>query len=337
MIVVLEKTVNDKQLENIIKHLEDFGFAVHKSAGEERMILGAIGVQPNFDTRKIKILDGVEEVYRITESFKLASRSFKQDNTIIKIKDVVIGGNEVSVIAGPCSVESEEQIMTIAELIKNSGVKILRGGAFKPRSSPYSFQGLGEEGLKLLRKAGDEFGLLVITEVLENSMLDLVYKYTDIFQVGARNMQNYSLLKELGSAKKPVMLKRGLSATVEDWLMSAEYILSNGNPEVFLCERGIRTFETYTRNTFDISAIPVVHKRSHLPVFGDPSHATGLRDKVIPMARAAVAAGADGLMVEVHHDPEKALSDGPQALLPEQFSEMMKQIRLIANVIGRTM
>ncbi|MBE0550993.1 MAG: 3-deoxy-7-phosphoheptulonate synthase [Ignavibacterium sp.] len=337
MIVVLEKTVNDKQLENIIKHLEDFGFAIHKSTGEERMILGAIGVQPNFDTRKIKILDGVEEVYRITEPFKLASRSFKKEDSIIKIKDVVIGGNEVSVIAGPCSVESEEQIMTIAELIKKSGVKILRGGAFKPRSSPYSFQGLGEEGLKLLRKAGDTYGLLVITEILENSMIDLVYKYTDIFQVGARNMQNYSLLKELGSAKKPVMLKRGLSATVEDWLMSAEYILSNGNPNVFLCERGIRTFETYTRNTFDISAIPVVHKRSHLPVFADPSHATGLRDKVIPMARAAVAAGADGLMVEVHHDPEKALSDGPQALLPNQFEEMMTQVRLIANVIGRTM
>jgi 3-deoxy-7-phosphoheptulonate synthase len=337
VIVVLEKNVNDKQLENIIKHLEDFGFAIHKSAGEERMILGAIGVQPNFDTRKIKILDGVEEVYRITEPFKLASRSFKKDDTIIKIKNVVIGGNEVSVIAGPCSVESEEQIMIIAELVNKSGVKILRGGAFKPRSSPYSFQGLGEEGLRLLRKAADEFGLLVITEVLENSMIDLVYKYTDIFQVGARNMQNYSLLKELGSAKKPVMLKRGLSATVEDWLMSAEYILSNGNPEVFLCERGIRTFETYTRNTFDISAIPVVHKRSHLPVFADPSHATGLRDKVIPMARAAVAAGADGLMVEVHHDPEKALSDGPQALLPHQFEEMMQQIRLIASVIGRTM
>jgi len=337
VIVVLEKTVNDKQLENIIKHLEDFGFAIHKSTGEERMILGAIGVQPNFDTRKIKILDGVEEVYRITEPFKLASRSFKKDDTIIKIKNVVIGGNEVSVIAGPCSVESEEQIMIIAELVNKSGVKILRGGAFKPRSSPYSFQGLGEEGLRLLRKAADEFGLLVITEVLENSMIDLVYKYTDIFQVGARNMQNYSLLKELGSAKKPVMLKRGLSATVEDWLMSAEYILSNGNPEVFLCERGIRTFETYTRNTFDISAIPVVHKRSHLPVFADPSHATGLRDKVIPMARAAVAAGADGLMVEVHHDPEKALSDGPQALLPHQFEEMMQQIRLIASVIGRTM
>lgn len=335
MIVVLEKNVTDVQLNNIIRHLEDFGFAIHKSTGEERMILGAIGVQPNFDIRKIKILDGVEEVYRITEPFKLASRSFKPDNTVFKVKDVEIGGNEISVIAGPCSVESEDQIFTIAEIVKKSGVKILRGGAFKPRSSPYSFQGLGEEGLKLLRKAADDFGLLVITEVLENSMIDLVYKYTDIFQVGARNMQNYSLLKELGSAKKPVMLKRGLSATVEDWLMSAEYILSNGNPEVFLCERGIRTFETYTRNTFDISAIPVVHKRSHLPVFADPSHATGLRDKVIPMARAAVAAGADGLMVEVHHDPEKALSDGPQALLPDQFADMMNQIRLIAQVIGR--
>ncbi len=337
MIVVLEKNITEKQLNNIIKHLEDFGFAIHKSAGEEKVIIGAIGVQPNFDTRKVKILEGVEEVYRITDPFKLASRSFKKDDTIFKIKDVEIGGNEVSVIAGPCSVESEEQIMIIAELVKKSGVKILRGGAFKPRSSPYSFQGLGEEGLRLLRKAGDTFGLLVVTEVLENSMIDLIYKYTDIFQVGARNMQNYSLLKELGSSKKPVMLKRGLSATVEDWLMSAEYILSNGNPDVFLCERGIRTFETYTRNTFDISAIPVVHKRSHLPVFADPSHATGLRDKVIPMALAAVAAGADGLMIEVHHDPDKALSDGPQALLPDQFEEMMTQIRMIAKVIGRTL
>jgi 3-deoxy-7-phosphoheptulonate synthase len=337
VIVVLEKNVTEGQLKNVIQHLEDSGFTVHKSAGEERTILGAIGVQPNFDVRKIKILEGVEEVYRITDPFKMASRSFKNENTIIKFKDFEIGSNEVIVIAGPCSVESEKQIMTIAGIVKKSGAKILRGGAFKPRSSPYSFQGLGEEGLKLLRKAADEFGLLVITEVLENSKIDLIYKYADIFQVGARNMQNYSLLKDLGSAKKPVMLKRGLSATVEDWLMSAEYILSNGNPDVFLCERGIRTFETYTRNTFDISAIPVVHKRSHLPVFGDPSHATGLRDKVIPMARAAVAAGADGLMVEVHHDPEKALSDGPQALLPEQFADMMKQVKSIAQVIGRTM
>lgn len=335
MIVVLEKGIPDQHLESVIKHLEDYGFVVHKSVGEERIILGAIGVQPNFDTRKIKILDGVEDVFRITEPFKLAGRSFKRENTVFKVKDIEIGGNEINVIAGPCSVESEEQIFTIAQIVHQSGVRILRGGAFKPRSSPYAFQGLGEEGLKLIRKAADQFGMLVITEVLENSMIDLVYKYTDIFQVGARNMQNYSLLKELGSAKKPIMLKRGLSATVEDWLMSAEYILANGNPDVLLCERGIRTFETYTRNTFDISAIPVVHKRSHLPVFADPSHATGLRDKVLPMARAAVAAGADGIMVEVHHDPEKALSDGPQALLPDQFADMMKQIRLIAEVIGR--
>jgi 3-deoxy-7-phosphoheptulonate synthase len=337
LIVVLEKNIKDDQLKNIIEHLEDSGFKIHQSSGEERTILGAIGVQPNFDIRKIKILEGVEEVYRITEPFKMASRSFKPKDTVIKVGDIEVGSNEVIVIAGPCSVESEEQVMTIAEIVKKGGAKILRGGAFKPRSSPYSFQGLGEDGLKFLRKAADDNGLLVITEVLENSMIDLVYKYTDIFQVGARNMQNYSLLKELGSAKKPVMLKRGLSATVEDWLMSAEYILSNGNPNVFLCERGIRTFETYTRNTFDISAIPVVHKRSHLPVFADPSHATGLRDKVIPMARAAVAAGADGLMIEVHHDPDKALSDGPQALLPGQFQEMMKQVKSIANVIGRMM
>lgn len=337
MIVVLEKKITEDQLKSVVQHLEDSGFTIHKSEGKERTILGAIGVQPNFDVRKIKILDGVEEVYRITDPFKLASRSFKQENTVFKIKDVEIGSNEVIVIAGPCSVETEEQIMKIAGIVKGAGAKILRGGAFKPRSSPYSFQGLGEDGLKYLRKAADEFGLLVITEVLESSMIDLIYKYTDIFQVGARNMQNYSLLKELGSAKKPVMLKRGLSATVEDLLMSAEYILSDGNPNVFLCERGIRTFETYTRNTFDISAIPVVHKRSHLPIFADPSHATGLRDKVIPMARAAVAAGADGLMIEVHHDPDKALSDGPQALLPYQFEDMMKQVKLIANVIGRTM
>jgi 3-deoxy-7-phosphoheptulonate synthase len=336
VIVVLEKGIANSNLDNVIKHLEDYGFVVHKSVGEERIILGAIGVQPNFDTRKIKILDGVEDVFRITEPFKLAGRSFKRENTVFKVKDVDIGGNEINVIAGPCSIESEEQIFTIAQIVHQSGVRILRGGAFKPRSSPYAFQGLGEEGLKLIRKAADQFGMLVITEVLENSMIDLVYKYTDIFQVGARNMQNYSLLKELGSAKKPIMLKRGLSATVEDWLMSAEYILANGNPDVFLCERGIRTFETYTRNTFDISAIPVVHKRSHLPVFADPSHATGLRDKVLPMARAAVAAGADGIMVEVHHDPEKALSDGPQALLPDQFADMMRQIKLIAEVIGRS-
>jgi 3-deoxy-7-phosphoheptulonate synthase len=337
VVVVLEKNVSQEQLENIIKHLEDYHFSVHKSTGEEQIVLGAIGVQPNFDIRKIKILDGVAEVYRITEPFKLASRSFKKEDTEIKIKDVVIGGKEVVMMAGPCSVENEDQIFAIAEIVSKAGAKILRGGAFKPRTSPYSFQGLGEEGLKLMRNAADKFGLLIITEVMESNNIDLVEKYADIFQVGARNMQNFPLLRDLGKTTKPIMLKRGLSATVEDLLMSAEYILSNGNKEVMLCERGIRTFETYTRNTFDLSAIPVIHKRSHLPIIADPSHATGLRDKVLPMARAAVAAGADGLMVEVHNDPDKALSDGPQALLPDQFAELMIQVKAIADVIGRKM
>jgi 3-deoxy-7-phosphoheptulonate synthase len=337
LVVVLEKNISDKQLENVIKHLEEFGFAVHKSTGVETTVLGAIGVQPDFDIRNIKILEGVAEVYRITEPFKLASRSFQKDNTEIKIGGVTIGGNDVIMMAGPCSVENEKQIFTIAEIVAKAGAKILRGGAFKPRTSPYSFQGMGEDGLKLLRKAADKFNLLVITEVMETNQISLIERYTDIFQIGARNMQNFSLLRDLGRTNKPIMLKRGLAATVEDLLMSAEYILSNGNKQVMLCERGIRTFETYTRNTFDLSAIPVVHKRSHLPVIADPSHATGLRDKVLPMARAAVAAGADGLMVEVHNEPEKALSDGPQALLPDQFFELMKQVKLIAEVIGRKM
>ncbi|MDR3625430.1 MAG: 3-deoxy-7-phosphoheptulonate synthase [Ignavibacteriaceae bacterium] len=337
MVVVLEKNISDKLIENVIKHLEDFGFAVHKSTGVEQIILGAIGVKPDFDTRKVKILDGVAEVYRITEPYKLASRTFQKNDTVIKIKDISIGANEVVMMAGPCSIENEDQIFTIAEIVAKSGAKILRGGAFKPRTSPYAFQGLGEEGLKLIRKAADKYNLLVITEVMESNQIELIQEYTDIFQVGARNMQNFSLLRDLGKITKPIMLKRGLSATVEDWLMSAEYILSSGNREVMLCERGIRTFETSTRNTFDLSAIPVVHKRSHLPVIADPSHATGLRDKVLPMARAAVAAGADGLMVEVHNDPEKALSDGPQALLPDQYLELMNQVKLIAGVIGRTM
>lgn len=337
MVIVLDKNVTDEQYENVVKHLEDFGFAVHKSTGVQQIVLGAIGVKPDFDIRKVKILEGVAEVYRITEPFKLASRTFKKEDTVISIGDLKIGGNEVIMIAGPCSVEGEEQIFKLAEIVSKAGAKILRGGAFKPRTSPYSFQGMGEEGLKLMRKAADTFNLLIITEVMENAQIPLISEYTDIFQIGARNMQNFPLLNELGKTTKPVMLKRGLAATVEDWLMSAEYILSNGNTDLMLCERGIRTFETYTRNTFDLSAIPVVHKRSHLPVIADPSHATGLRDKVLPMARAAVAAGADGLMVEVHHDPEHALSDGPQALLPEQFTELMEQVKLIAQVIGRKM
>ncbi len=335
MIIVLEKRISDDKLEEVIKRLEDYGFTIHRSTGEERIVLGAIGIQPNFDIRKIRILDGVSAVYRITEPFRLASRDYQKENSLIKIGDLSLGSDEIIIIAGPCAVESEEQIMTIAGIIKNSGAKILRGGAFKPRTSPYSFQGLGEEGLKYLRQAGDEFGLAVITEVMEPAQIDLVAKYTDIFQLGARNMQNFPLLRELGKTSKPVMIKRGMSATIDEWLMSAEYILASGNREVMLCERGIRTFETSTRNTFDISAIPVIHKQSHLPVIADPSHATGIRDKVIPMARAAVAAGADGLMIEVHNDPAKALSDGPQALLPVQFSELMDQVKKIAEVIGR--
>lgn len=335
MVVVLERNATQQQIENIINKIEQLGFSVSRSTGEEHIVLGCIGVKPNVDIRYIKMLDGVADVHRVTDPFKLTSRNYKSENTIIKIKDVRIGGEEIPVIAGPCSIENREQIFTIAEIVAKGGAKILRGGAFKPRSSPYSFQGLGAEGLKLMREAADKNNLLVITEVIEPSQINLVAKYTDIFQIGSRNMQNYPLLIEVGKTDKPIMLKRGMAATVDDWLMSAEYILSNGNINVMLCERGIRTFETYTRNTFDLSAIPVVHKRSHLPVAADPSHATGIRDKVTPMARAAIAAGADALMVEVHHDPENALSDGPQALLPDQFLEMMKQVRLIAEVIGR--
>ena len=337
MVVILANNATQEQVENVVKHLEGFGFRVHKSVGAERTIIGAIGVQPNFDTRNISILDGVEEVYRVTTPFKLASRSFQEKNTLIRIKDVELGGNEVVLIAGPCSIESEEQIFKMAEVVSKSGGKILRGGAFKPRTSPYSFQGLGEDGLKMMRAAADKFNLLVISEVMQISHIELMEPYTDIFQVGARNMQNFALIKELGSVNKPVMLKRGIASTIEEWLMSAEYILSGGNKDVFLCERGIRTFETYTRNTFDLSAIPVVHKRSHLPIVADPSHATGLRDQVPPMARAAVAAGADGLMIEIHDDPERALSDGPQALTPDVYIKLIQELKLIAQAIGRTL
>ncbi|MCL6099191.1 MAG: 3-deoxy-7-phosphoheptulonate synthase [Bacteroidetes bacterium] len=335
MVIILEKNASQEQVNNIIKHLEDYGFQIHQSTGVERTIIGAIGVKPDFDTRKVRILEGVAEVYRITTPYKLANRSFHAENTIIKIKDVEIGGNKIAMIAGPCSVENEDQIFRLAKSVAKSGARILRGGAFKPRTSPYSFQGLGEEGLKLLRSAADENNLLVITEVMQIDHIELIDKYTDIFQLGARNMQNFSLLKELGKVDKPVMIKRGQAATIEEWLMSAEYVLSGGNKNVFLCERGIRTFENYTRNTFDLSAIPVVHKKSHLPIIADPSHATGLRDQVPPMARAAVAAGADGLMIEIHDDPENALSDGPQALLPDSFQKLTEELRLIAKAIGR--
>lgn len=335
MVVVTEPGATEKQIEDIIKALNEHGFDVHRSTGVQQTVLGAIGVKPDFDHRQIEVLPGVAEVVRITEPYKLASRVFKREGSVFDIDGMKIGGNDVVVMAGPCAVENEDQIFAIAKSVSASGAKILRGGAFKPRTSPYSFQGLGEEGLRLIRKAADEFKLKVITEVMDKSQIGLVEEYADILQVGARNMQNFTFLKELGKANKPVMLKRGLAATIEEWLMSSEYILSGGNQRVILCERGIRTFETATRNTLDIGAIPVIKKKSHLPIIADPSHAIGIRDKVIPMARACVAAGADGIMVEVHNDPDHAKSDGAQSLFPDQFSQMMKEVRLIAEAIGR--
>jgi len=335
VVVILKNNATEVQIDDVKKHLQDYGFQVHESRGEVKTIIGAIGVKPGFDVRKIKILDGVSDVYRVTVPFKMASRNFKEENTVIKIGDVEIGTNEIILMAGPCAVESEDQIFRLAKVVAESGSKILRGGAFKPRSSPYSFQGMGEEGLKFMRAAADEYGLLVVTEVMQIHQIELIEKYTDIFQLGARNMQNFGLLKELGKTSTPVLLKRGLAATIEEWLMSAEYILANGNSEVMLCERGIRTFEPYTRNTFDISAIPVVHERSHLPVVADPSHATGYRKQVAPMARAAVAAGADSLIIEIHDKPEEAMSDGPQALLPADYLSLVQELKIIANAIGR--
>jgi 3-deoxy-7-phosphoheptulonate synthase len=332
---MMEKEATESQIQHVIDFLGEKGLSVHRSNGKEHTVLGVIGDVNKIDVRDLQVLPGVADAYRISVPYKFTSREFRHEDTVIEIGDVKIGGDEVIVFAGPCSVESEEQTMIIAERVAQAGAKVLRGGAFKPRTSPYSFQGLGEEGLKILRKAADRFGLLVVTEVMDKDQIELVSEYADILQVGARNMQNFTFIRALGKATKPVFLKRGIAATIQEWLMSAEYILSGGNENVILCERGIRTFETYTRNTLDLSAIPVVKKLSHLPVFADPSHGTGLRNKVIPMARAAIAAGADGIMIEVHHDPEHALSDGAQSLYPNQFDELMDQIRVIAKVVGR--
>ncbi len=295
-----------------------------------------MGGRDDFDLAAFEVMEGVKEAHRIVSPYKLASRSFRPDGTVVKIGGVEIGGERVVVMAGPCSVESREQIERCAEIVANAGAQVIRGGAFKPRSSPYSFQGMGEVGLALIRAAADRYGLLVVSEVMEIAQIPLLAKYADILQVGARNMQNFNLLRELGMQRKPVLLKRGIAATIEELLLSAEYVLAGGNYNVILCERGIRTFETYTRNTMDISAIPVVKKLSHLPMIADPSHGTGRRDKVAPMARAAVAAGADGLLIEVHPDPDHALSDGAQSLRPEQFNELMGQLRMIAPAVGRT-
>jgi 3-deoxy-7-phosphoheptulonate synthase len=335
MVVVMEERASEAQIEQVVARLVEMGMDVHRSTGVTRTVLGAVG-QGRPDKALIELLDGVHEVLRITEPYKLASKTFKSESTIVSVGDVRIGGDEVIVMAGPCSAESEPQVRAAAAAVKRAGAKIFRGGAFKPRSSPYSFQGLGEEGLRLLRDAADAENLKLITEVMDLSQIEVIDKYTDIFQLGARNMQNFTLLRELGHARKPVLIKRGISATIEEWLLSAEYVLSGGNNDVILCERGIRTFETATRNTFDISAIPVVKKLSHLPIVADPSHGAGRRDMVTPMARAAVAAGADGLIIEVHCDPDHALSDGAQSMYPAQFDRLMAELRIIAPAIGRS-
>jgi 3-deoxy-7-phosphoheptulonate synthase len=336
MIVAMQEGADEQLIQQVIEHLVKIGFEVHRSTGAKMTVLGAVGAGLDFDIRNVELLPGVQEVHRISSPYKLAGRSFRPEGTIVKLANGIdVGGNEIIVMAGPCSVETREQIFSTAESIAKAGAKVLRGGAFKPRSSPYSFQGHGEDALKLLKEAGEKFNLLVISEVMEISQIPLMLPYVDILQIGARNMQNFNLLRELGKVRKPVLLKRGIAATFEELLLSAEYVMSGGNYDVILCERGIRTFETYTRNTMDISAIPIIHKLSHLPMTADPSHGTGRRDKVAPMARASVAAGADALLIEVHCDPNKAWSDGAQSLFPEQFARLMDELRMIAPAVGR--
>ena len=336
MLVVMQEGAEESQIQNVIDRLVAMGFIVHRSSGVMHTVLGGVGPVGDVDPIEFEVMEGVKECHRIVSPYKLASKHFKPGGTVVKVGDVEIGGSKVIVMAGPCSVETRDQIEQIAENVARDGAKVIRGGAFKPRSSPYSFQGLGEEGLRMMREAADRNKLLVVSEVMDQTQIPLLTEYADILQVGARNMQNYNLLRQLGEVRKPVLLKRGISATIEELLLSAEYILSGGNYDVILCERGIRTFEVSTRNTMDISAIPVVKSLSHLPIIADPSHGTGRRDKVIPMARAAVAAGADGLIVEVHHDPDRALSDGAQSLRTQQFTELMDQLRIIAPAVGRS-
>ena len=336
MVVVMQSEASEEQIQTVIDRLVSLGFDIHRSTGASHTVLGAVGVRPDFDAREFELLAGVREVVRITQPYKLASRAFQPAGTVVEFANGVhIGGPEVIVAAGPCAVESQEQIGAIAAEVAKNGARLLRGGAFKPRTSPYSFQGLGEQGLRWLREAADKNGLLAVSEIMDASQMTMMLPYVDMLQVGARNMQNYHLLRVLGAAGKPVLLKRGMFATLEELLLSAEYIMSSGNHKVILCERGIRTFETSTRNTLDIAAIPVIKKLSHLPILADPSHGTGRRDKVPPMTLAAVAAGADGLLLEVHNDPEKALSDGAQSLFFDQFEKLMVQLRALAPVVGR--
>jgi 3-deoxy-7-phosphoheptulonate synthase len=336
MLVVMQEGAPESAVQRVIDRLVTMGFTVHRSTGVAHTVLGGVGPLDNFDPAEFEVMEGVKECHRIVSPYKLANKRFRPHGTEITVGKVKMGGPEVVIMAGPCSVESAEQIEITAELVAKAGAKVIRGGAFKPRSSPYSFQGLGESGLKMMREAADRHGLLVVSEVMDRSQIQLLADYADILQVGARNMQNFHLLRELGQVRKPILMKRGIAATIEEVLLSAEYIMTGGNYDVILCERGIRTFETATRNTMDISAIPVLKHLTHLPVWADPSHGVGKRNFVPAMARAAVAAGADGLIIEVHHDPEHALSDGAQSLYPEQFAELMPQLRVIASAVGRS-
>jgi 3-deoxy-7-phosphoheptulonate synthase len=335
VLVLLQKGLPEPTVSDLMGWLRMAGLTVHRTDHDGQVRIAALGEVGTVDWDVVRKIPGVASAAKIQVPFKLASRAFQPHDTLITVGRCTIGGEQLALMAGPCSVESETQAFAIAEAVAKSGATILRGGAFKPRTSPYSFQGLGEAGLRILRRAADAHDLAVVSEVMDTQQVELVARYADILQIGARNMQNFSLLREVGHAQKPVLLKRGLACTIEEWLMSAEHVLSHGNAQVILCERGIRTFETYTRNTLDLNAIPVVKELSHLPVIVDPSHGTGIRNKVAPMGRAAIAAGADGVIVEVHHDPDHALSDGAQSLYPAQFDELVTQIRTIAEAIGR--
>jgi 3-deoxy-7-phosphoheptulonate synthase len=337
MIVVMETTANKAQIRAVVERVEEIGLAAHLSEGEERTIIGVVGRLPPTLDEMLEVYGGVERVVRVSSKLKLSNWDFHPRKTIIKLLDFEIGGDEITIIAGPCSVESEEQTMSAARAVKAAGAKLLRGGAFKPRTSPYEFRGLGTKGLEILAQAREETGLAIITEVMTPADVEQVYEYTDVFQIGARNSQNYYLLEEVGKAGKPVMLKRGMSMLIEEWLLAAEYILSQGNHDVILCERGIRTYEKETRNTLDIAAVPVAQRMSHLPVFVDPSHAAGKRPYVAALALAAVAAGADGLMIEVHPNPDYALSDGMQSLNFNEFSELMPRIAAVAAAVGKSL
>ncbi|MGO9126736.1 MAG: 3-deoxy-7-phosphoheptulonate synthase [Terriglobales bacterium] len=337
MLVVMQAHATEEQVRAVCEKIESLGYRAHSIPGAERTAIGITGNQGEVQAGTLEELAGVQEVIRVTKPYKLVSRDIKEDNTVIRFpgSDATIGGTALAIIAGPCAIENREQAFAIAERVQRAGAQFFRGGAYKPRTSPYSFQGLGEDGLRIMAEVREQFGMKIVTEAVDNESLDLVEEYADIVQIGARNMQNFSLLKRAGRSRKPVLLKRGLSATLEEFLMAAEYVMSEGNYSVILCERGVRTFADHTRNTLDLSVVPAVQRLSHLPIVVDPSHGTGKRNKVTPLSRAAVAVGADGLIVEVHHQPDKALSDGMQSLYPDQFDELMAQVRLIAPVVGR--